>query len=126
MIKAYVAGKFEEKDEARKLMADLGRLGVSITHDWTVFDINNDDKSECAIHDANGVLDADFLAVVADKHLPYKGSYVEFGIALGRNIPVYVIGDGMDGCVFIKHPNIKKFLNKKGFLDFYKKTYRGK
>lgn len=124
MLKGYVATKFEEKESARELMRELGRLGVSITHDWTVFELDNDDKKNCAVHDANGVLTADFVVVIADKNLPYAGSYVEFGMALGNKKPVYIIGSGMERCVFIHHPGVKIFSNKDRFLKFFRKKYK--
>jgi hypothetical protein len=122
MIKVYVATKFEEKMAARELMADLGRLGVSITHDWTVFETATANSKECAINDTEGVLEAEFIVILATKELHYAGSYVEFGIALGAGKPVYVIGSGMDRCVFINHPNVRKFVDKHSFLDYFKKT----
>jgi hypothetical protein len=124
MIKAYVATKFERKTEARELMADLGRLGVSITHDWTVFENGVHPASDCAIHDTNGVLDCDFVVILANDDLPYRGSYVEFGIALGTHKKIYLIGNGMDRCIFANHPDLKRFSNKKEFLSYFKKTYK--
>jgi nucleoside 2-deoxyribosyltransferase len=123
MVKAYVAGKFEEKPAVKELMSDLLEMGVGITHDWTPTDSRIDGKKTCAVNDAHGAASADFVVIVATKRLNYAGSYVEFGIALGKDKPVYVIGNGMDRCLFVNHPTVIKFSNKNDFLDYVKSNY---
>lgn len=56
------------------------------------------------MRDLNGVTDADILVVLAERDLPYKGAFVELGAALASGIPTYIIGTGMKGCLFLRHP----------------------
>jgi len=122
MIKVYVASKFEEKEAVRVLMGELSKIGVTITHDWTVFEIATADKVDCAVLDVDGVMDANFVVVSAVKELQYAGSYVEMGVAIGCDIPVFVIGSGMNKCVFINHPNVKVFKDNSAFLKYFKRV----
>jgi hypothetical protein len=100
MSKIYVAGKWQEKDSVRQVMSILVKLGHTITYDWTQHD-DADDSYECALADLNGVAEANYIVVIADKLLSYRGVFVEIGAALALNKPVYIIGDGLIGCVFL-------------------------
>lgn len=95
-MKAYVAGKFEEKGAVRWVQAVLRSNGVEITHDWTQ-DTGSTEEQD-AVADFNGVLSADF--VLAVNHPGLYGGATEIGIALGSLIPVYVIAKGVRGNIF--------------------------
>jgi hypothetical protein len=82
-------------------MTMLCSAGHTLTYDWT---IGEQLSPEQAVRDLNGVIESDFLAVLAERNLAYKGAYVELGAALASGKPVYIIGQGMDECLFLKHP----------------------
>ncbi len=103
-MRIYVATKWEEKDRAREVMADLRHKGHTITYDWTRCE---QFSAEQARNDVMGVMTADALVLIAEKPLAYKGAYVEFGIAVARNIPIYLIGTGMDECIFTQLANVE-------------------
>lgn len=96
MNKVYVAGKFEDKENVRRVQQRLRDLGFEITHDWTPDDASDLQKS--AVEDFEGVLQADFLVVL--NHTLLYGAAVEIGIALGLGRPVYVIGPQVRDNVF--------------------------
>ena len=50
---------------------------------------------------------ADALVFIAEKNLPYKGAYVEFGIAVARGIPIYIMGREIEQCIFVKLPEVQ-------------------
>jgi hypothetical protein len=100
MSKIYVAGKWQEKDNVRQIMSLLKNLGHTITYDWTQHN-DGDNSYDCAIADLNGVCASDYILVLADKLLPYRGVYVEIGAALAFCKEVYVIGDGLTDCIFL-------------------------
>lgn len=107
-MRIYVAGKWEERERVRTIMALLRTVGHTITHDWT----RNDERMsrESARGDLNGVVSAEAVVFLAEHDLPYKGSLVEVGIAIGRNIPVYVLGNACDSCIFWQLPLVQKGL----------------
>jgi nucleoside 2-deoxyribosyltransferase len=106
-MKIYVASKFEEYPRVREIMAALIEAGHTITYDWT----NCDQFTvEQAAKDMDGVLSADALVFIAEENLPYKGAYVEFGIAVARGIPIYLLGNAANACIFTKLPQVQRGL----------------
>ena len=113
-MRIYVAGKYEDRLIIRSIHKTLIKMGHEITVDWTNHDIYPNDaaalkQSQFAQDDVIGVLDADlFIGLMLEEHY-YKGLWCEMGIALGKGIPIYIIGNKGDSCIFINHPSVKKF-----------------
>lgn len=104
-MQLYVAAKFEEREYARDLMDALEFANHTITYDWTE---GTEFTTEQAILDMNGVMEAEALVFLAKKKYNYAGALVEFGIAVARNIPIYIIGDAIDNCIFVTLPNVRR------------------
>ncbi len=109
-MEIYVAAKYQDRDRVRELYYELSYLGHEITVDWTNHnDVSPEKLTEYAVEDVGGVKRAKlFIALMTIKY-EYKGLWVELGIALGRGIPVWVIGDDGDSCLFMNHPLVRKF-----------------
>jgi len=125
-MKIYVAGKYSERDNIRLVFKALEKLGHTITLDWTNHDIYPNDAvaerlGEFANDDVEGVRNADCLIACLLNHHEYKGLWVEMGIALGYNKPVYIVGEAGDSCIFTNHKLVKKFNN---FQKLYKELGR--
>lgn len=105
-MKLYISTKWEQRGLATGLMRYAEHHGHSITYDWTVCDI---ESPTGAAMDIIGVITADLLIILAEQELPYRGVYVELGAALGCHIPVWLVGHGLDACLFAKHPLVKRF-----------------
>lgn len=101
----YVATKWEDRDSAKVLMDALVKRGHHITYDWTV---QGQESAQQAIADLQGVLSADYLVVLAEHNRSYRGVYVELGFALAAGKPVLLVGDGLDECLFTRHPLVSK------------------
>ena len=107
-MRVYVAAKYapEPIARAREVMAQLILAGHIITYNWTT---NEQVNAQQARYDLDGVLSAHALVVIAEQDLRYVGTLVEFGIALGAGIPIYVIGQALDEkCIFMKLPHIHR------------------
>lgn len=104
-MKIYVATKWEERFYARQVMDALVAAGHTITYDWTHGEQISREQAEL---DKRGVMTADALVVIAERDLAYKGTYVEFGIAVARGIPIYIEGNAIDGCIFTKLPEVRR------------------
>lgn len=106
----YVAGKWEEKTAVNHLQYLLREAGHTITFDWTVWETSMG-LQEGAIRDQEGVSSCSAFVGLFTKDLRYKGALVEMGIAIGCGIPVYLVGDAIDSCIFIHHPLVTKCEN---------------
>ena|SRR5467141_3758616 len=103
-MRVYVASKFENYSRVREVMFQLVEAGHTITYDWTQCDQFTEDQ---ASKDMAGVMTAHALVFIAEKDLPYRGAYVEFGMAIARGIPVYIMGRHIDQCIFTKLPQVQ-------------------
>lgn len=95
MLKVYVASSLHNKANVNDLYKYLGRLGHTITYDWTTHGGVNDPealKSIC-LKEFNGVVDCDLLIMLMPARL---GSHVELGVALALARPVIIVTDSDD------------------------------
>lgn len=121
-MKIYVAGKYCERYFVREIYKLLIDKGHEITVDWTNHDVypNNspvDILGTFADDDLRGVLEADlFIGDVLNKH-EYKGLWVEMGIALAKGIPVWLVGEYGNECIFANHHTVRKFKSVSEMLE---------
>ncbi len=113
-MKIYVAGKYQDRERVKIIHGYLREMGHEITVDWTDHEIYPNDAvaerlASFAIDDVWGVLEADVYIGLMIEDFVYKGLWVEMGIALGKGIPVWLIGDAGDSCIFANHPLVRKF-----------------
>lgn len=115
----YVAGKWEERAEIRKLQNKLRELGHMITVDWTWHEVDDPGfPSQYAIEDINGASWADaYVGRFITRH-DYKGALVEMGATLAMGNKVFIIGHAIDSCLFVGHPLVKQFDNEDEFLNY--------
>ncbi len=111
-MKIYVAGKWEEKVQVREVMKQLMDAGHTITHDWTIAELNGIPNTEQALADKKGVMVADALVCVFEKDLRYSGALTEFGIAVAKGIPIYFLGHACDGNIFSVLPEVHYGINE--------------
>ena len=114
-MKFYIAGKFEERADVRKLMDKVEALGHTITCDWTIHE-QSDYRIHYAIADVEGVQSCDVYVGRFLNENSYKGALTEMGVALGQAKKVIVIGHAIDSCIFVNHPNVLKLETEEEFL----------
>lgn len=131
MLKIYVAGKWKEREQVKKIMEMLEARGHVITCDWTkhiapegvtkdhekgLFNKSYDWSKNVdwaqnghktyAEKDLEGVRNCDILiAYMPDPDIWYKGAWIEVGLALGFDKKVIIIGNNIT-TVFLGLPNI--------------------
>ena len=103
-MKIYVATGWDNRGRAQEIMNTLALHGHEITFNWTC---SAEADANQAIQDYMGVLSADAFVLIAE-HEGMMGAWVEMGIACARNIPVYILGDKGDRCIFLQLPNIHR------------------
>lgn len=108
-MKFYVAGNYsKDKLRCRYIMEDIKRAGHFVTEDWTDPKYDHAPHDLCCRVDCEGIQNADALILYAVFERQYRGAFVEMGLALAWNKPVYIIGNAIDTCVFTAHPLVKK------------------
>ena len=103
-MRFYVASKACEREKVHEICTELEEMGHVVTHDWTLFDLSNmtkDEISDQVWSDILGVCKANLLVLYMMNPHTYQGAWVELGAALGKCIPVVVIGHGGDDCPFL-------------------------
>ncbi len=109
-MKVYVAGKFEERVRISRFMEELRILGCEITCDWTDHKYSDGAYPQLyCLDDVQGVKDADIYLGIFQFDYNYRGALVEMGIAIGIDIPIWLLGKAIDTCIFSSHPNVKRF-----------------
>ena len=114
-MRIYVATKWEEATRAQAVMALLRDRGHVITYDWTV---QEQESAQQAIADCEGVVSADLVILLLENPLlPYRGTWVELGIALAAQKPVLVFAPKSLPCLFLQHPLVRRVLTREALLD---------
>lgn len=121
MIRVYVAGAWIEREtRAIPVIKALREAGVTITHDWTLdsnevsnaatsdSELAKEYRLEHAKLDQQGVFTADYVLLLAPTERGASGAWTEFGMALGKGIPVIVAG-GQPRCTLFTELAIRIF-----------------
>lgn len=96
-MKFYIASRFSRAAGMREAVADIRKIGHETTSRWMFFeqDDNPETQMQWSANDLADVRAADgliFFAEYPDAGFMTGGRHVEFGIAVERGIPIYVIG----------------------------------
>ena len=124
MASFYIAGKWQEREEVRKLQNELRRLGHLITIDWTWHEVDDPGyPSQYAVEDIIGATSCDAYVGLFLNDVNYKGALVEMGASLAMGKKVFVIGHAIDSCLFSSHYLVSKFDTVNEFIDFVRRTF---
>jgi hypothetical protein len=114
MTRVYVAGKFEEKPEVRRVQDLVRAAGHTVSCDWTVHDdsgVPADERAgylqRCAQEDWSGVERAD--AVLVLNHPNLHGGMLEVGLALAGGRDVLLVGRPLRDSIFFYLPEVRCF-----------------
>lgn len=119
MTSAYVAGRFGDWREIRRVQAVLREHGYSITYDWTVHAEAGESERDgsmtveamraAARTDLDAARDADLLVLVCvDDMADALGCYIELGAALLSGAAVDVIAPPRPS-IFFHLPRVETF-----------------
>jgi len=117
-MRFYVAGKWEDRENVRVIQNALVEMGHEISCDWTWHEKEDPGyPHQYSIDDIQGVKDAHFYIGLFEGDFNYKGALVELGAALALEKPCYIIGRGIDGCMFVNHPLVIRCETISDFLS---------
>jgi hypothetical protein len=112
MYKCYVASSLLNAEAVNRAYDDLEKAGIAITYKWTTHGLVKDPHKckEICYNEIRGVTNADALLFL---HPARSGSHVELGIALERNIKIFMVFDEplIEMKSFYYHDQIKPFYN---------------
>lgn len=130
-MKFYVAGKWQDRYTVMWLQNALIERGHTITCDWTNHDFGKDgvlatkiQLINIALEDAKGVKDCDVYVGICLSEYNYKGLWVEMGMAIAWEKPVYIVGEAGDCCIFMNHTAVQPFRTMEDFLEFVERQFR--
>jgi nucleoside 2-deoxyribosyltransferase len=96
-MQIYVAAKFENKQEVRRVQKILEANGHTITYDWTQEDATGREGDalqyylqQCAVNDHNAVFECDVMLFLSQNNC--QGAFTELGLAIAWGRPVYIVG----------------------------------
>lgn len=110
-MKFYVAGKFEDKERVREMIAALRQLGWHCTFDWTYGPAVVSDRAlrDIAIWETRAASECDVLVLLS--HPSGKGSYFEAGCAVASGKEVWMVPyeEGRRATALLYHPLVRYF-----------------
>jgi len=119
MLKVYLAAPFSTKDRMNTYAAELRAGGVTVTSSWLdepfkpqvqMVDLTHEEHQKYAIQDIKDVRAAKVMVFFTDptKQIVRAGRHVEFGIAIERRMPIFVIGTEREN-IFHHAPGVMHF-----------------
>ncbi len=113
-MRIYVGGAWVERHgRVKPIIASLQEAGHTITHDWTKEDTNSwsnalhsdsdmpkEERFARARKDCEGILEAQWVWILAPHDRGAAGLWAEFGIAVGLRKPVMVSGANCRRTIF--------------------------
>ena len=118
-MKVYLAGPYQHKDKIKAYATELRSGGVTVTSSWLeephkpttqMHELTHEEHQAYAIQDIKDVRAAKVLVFFIDptKIIVRAGRHVEFGIALERRMPIFVIGTDREN-IFHHAPGVMHF-----------------
>lgn len=114
-MKLYVATAFQAKARVHNFMAKLRECvqDASLSCDWTALDETLGAR-RIALAEERGIVEADVVVVLLPGGF---GTHSELGIAIGRGVPIVLVGelkdrvqdDGWPRCIQYAHPSVTRF-----------------
>lgn len=103
-MKVYLAARYSTKDQIAKYAEELRALGIEVTSTWLeephsptsqLNELEGEQHTFYALNDLRDVDAADalvFFSVPPTQPMVRGGRHVEFGYALGKRLPIVVVG----------------------------------
>jgi nucleoside 2-deoxyribosyltransferase len=135
-MKVYLAAPYQSKDQINIYAAELRAGSITVTSSWldephspttSHHELTHDENQRYALQDVKDVQAADVLVFFTDptKSIVRAGRHVEFGIAVQRRIPIYVVGAEYEN-IFHHLPKVIHFLTWETVRDMLIALQNGK
>ena len=118
-MRVYLAAPYSRKTEINQYAAELRAGGIEVTSSWLdephkpttqMHELTHEEHQQYAVQDVKDVQAANILVFFTDptKAIIRAGRHVEFGIAVQRGIPIYVLGIEFEN-IFHHMPGVMHF-----------------
>jgi len=118
-MKVYLAAPYQQKDHINIYAAQLRAGGVEVTSSWLdethkptvqMNELTPAEHLQYAVRDVKDIRQAKIFVLFTDptKSIFRAGRHVEFGIAVERKMPIYVVGKEYEN-IFHHLPNVIHF-----------------
>ena len=118
-MRVYLAAPYSRKTEINQYAAELRAGGIEVTSSWLdephkpttqMHELTHEEHQQYANQDVKDVQAADILVFFTDPtgSIVRGGRHVEFGIALERRMPIFVIGNQREN-IFHHMPGVMHF-----------------
>jgi nucleoside 2-deoxyribosyltransferase len=118
-MKVYLASPYSQKNQMNTYAAELRAGGVEVTSSWLeethapnvqMHELTHEEHLQYAYRDIKDVQAAKIFVFFTDptKTLVRGGRHVEFGIAVERGMPIYVVGEEREN-IFHHLPKVIHF-----------------
>ena len=118
-MKVYLAAPYQQKDQINIYAAQLRAGGVEVTSSWLdethkptvqMHELTSAEHLEYAVRDVADIRKAKIFVLFTDptKTVFRAGRHVEFGIAVERGMPIYVVGAEFEN-IFHHLPKVLHF-----------------
>jgi hypothetical protein len=102
-MRVYLAAPYQKKDLIKGYALELQAAGVGVTSSWLdeihpptiqMPDLSHEEHQKYALRDLQDIRAAQIFVLFTDpsKTVIRAGRHVEFGVAVERGIPIYVVG----------------------------------
>ena len=126
-MRVYLAAPYSRKTEINQYAAELRAGGIEVTSSWLdephkpttqMHELTHEEHQQYAIQDVKDVQAANILVFFTDptKAIIRAGRHVEFGIAVQRGTPIYVVGEECEN-IFHHLPKVIHFKTWKTLRD---------
>ena len=103
MHRIYLASTLENREKLQPIARQLILLGHQITSRWVFEPEDGLSEHDIAVRDLQDLNAADTLVFWPDEETKRSsGKFVEYGYALGRGKPTYVVDRDSSKCVFLQ------------------------
>jgi nucleoside 2-deoxyribosyltransferase len=118
-MKVYLAGPYQNKEQIKTCAAEVREAGIIVTSSWlnephkpTVGpqDLTYEQNQKYAIQDIMDVRSAEIFVLFTEptKTIFRAGRHVEFGVAVERGMPIFVVGEEFEN-IFHYLPRVTHF-----------------
>lgn len=117
MKTAYVASRFDIKNEVRKIYSELKKLGYQIHGDWTghqpikPYEKYPELSREYSVEDLDFARKSDLFILISDEE--GTGMHTELGASIDHYLEfkkpiIYIIGKHLNTSMFFFHPVVRR------------------
>lgn len=106
-MKVFIAAKIEDKEKIDEIVLALEEHQHTIHLKWWELIGSGISAETYAVRNADAVYSCDVLIAYMEIEYIYRCQLVEIGMAAVQDIPIFIIGEEFDDCIFKHYPTVR-------------------